>query len=184
MVKIGSTEAIRDWFNASFYNKEEIDNLFIQNNQQSLIPYNLMITGDQPEQMIKLVGQTSGKTYNICLAALIGEDMIDYKTTEQNTGIKWIDGKDIYQITINLPSLTNGQISEFTTLIDKLIYIEGIFDYINSSTQDQCRYIPCEGEISRMFWVNNSTHRLEYYGAYNDRIRANSVYITIRYTKV
>ena len=72
---VGSTEAIRDWFNASFYNKEEIDNLFIQNNQQGLIPYDLMITGDQPEQKIKLVGQTSGKTYNIYLAALMGEDM-------------------------------------------------------------------------------------------------------------
>ena len=75
MAEIGSTEAIRDWFNASFYNKEEIDNLFIQNNQQGLIPYDLTIIGDQPEQMIKLVGQTSGKTYNICLAAILGDDM-------------------------------------------------------------------------------------------------------------
>ncbi len=71
----GSTEAIRDWLNASLYNKEEIDELFIRNNQAGLIPYDLMITGDQPEQMIKLVGQTSGKTYNICLAAILGDDM-------------------------------------------------------------------------------------------------------------
>lgn len=71
----GSTEAIRDWLNASLYNKEEIDDLFIRNNQSGLIPYDLMITGDQPEQMIKLVGQTSGKTYNICLAAILGDDM-------------------------------------------------------------------------------------------------------------
>ena len=71
----GSTEAIRDWLNASLYNKEEIDDLFIRNNQSGLIPYDLMITGNQPEQMIKLVGQTSGKTYNICLAAILGDDM-------------------------------------------------------------------------------------------------------------
>lgn len=71
----GSTEAIRDWLNASLYNKEEIDDLFIRNNQSGLIPYDLMITGDQPEQMIKLVGQTSGKTYNICLTAILGDDM-------------------------------------------------------------------------------------------------------------
>ena len=68
----GSTEAIRDWLNASLYNKEEIDDLFIQNNQAGLIPYDLTITGDQPEQLIKLVGQTSGKTYNICLGGLVG----------------------------------------------------------------------------------------------------------------
>lgn len=71
----GNPEAIRDWFNASLYNKEEIDNLFIQNNQPGLIPYDLTIQGYEPEQMVKLVGQTSGKVYNLCLAALMGEDM-------------------------------------------------------------------------------------------------------------
>ena len=71
----GNVPAIRDWFNASLYNKEEIDNLFIQNNQPGLIPYDLTVQGYEPEQYVKLVGQTSGKVYNLCLAALMGEDM-------------------------------------------------------------------------------------------------------------
>ena len=92
----GSTEAIRDWLNASLYNKEEIDELFIRNNQAGLIPYDLMITGDQPEQMIKLVGQTSGKTYNICLAAILGEMAMDrFNINEYETQGKFLDGSDI-----------------------------------------------------------------------------------------
>ena len=92
----GSTEAIRDWLNASLYNKEEIDDLFIQNNQSGLIPYDLMIVGDQPEQMIKLVGQTSGKTYNICLAAILGEMAMDrFNINEYETQGKFLDGSDI-----------------------------------------------------------------------------------------
>lgn len=92
----GSTEAIRDWLNASLYNKEEIDDLFIQNNQSGLIPYDLMITGDQPEQFIKLVGQTSGKTYNICLAAILGEMAMDrFNINEHETQGKFLDGSDI-----------------------------------------------------------------------------------------
>lgn len=64
---VGSTEAIRDWFNASIYNKEEIDRFFIQNNQQDLIPYELWIKSNKPCGFVKLVGQTSGKEYTIYL---------------------------------------------------------------------------------------------------------------------
>lgn len=74
-VNVGKTEAIRDWFNASFYNKEEIANLFIEKNQSGLKAYDLTIEGDTPDQFIKLVGQTSGQVYNVCLAYLLGENM-------------------------------------------------------------------------------------------------------------
>lgn len=70
----GNMNAIRDWLNASLYNKEEIQNLFIDHNGSGLKAYDLTITGE-PEQMIKMVGQTSGRTYNVCLAAILGDDM-------------------------------------------------------------------------------------------------------------
>lgn len=52
---------------------------------------------------------------------------IDYSTTEQDTGIKWIDGKTIYQKTIDLSSFTFS--SAWTTFytdanIDYLISVE------------------------------------------------------------
>ena len=37
-----------------------------------------------------------------------GSGMIDYSTTEQKTGQKWIDGKDIYQITKSITIETSG----------------------------------------------------------------------------
>lgn len=71
---VGSTEAIRDWFNASIYNKEEIDRFFIQNNQQDLIPYELWIKSNKPCGFVKLVGKTSGKEYTVYLNPEIIED--------------------------------------------------------------------------------------------------------------
>ena len=74
--QIGDPEAIRDWWNASFYNKDEIDNYFIQNNKSGVIPYDLTFKGSVPDQYIKLVGQTSGQTYNICLASILGDTYV------------------------------------------------------------------------------------------------------------
>lgn len=37
-----------------------------------------------------------------------GGALPDYSTIEQNTGRKWIDGRDIYQKTLNIPNFTAG----------------------------------------------------------------------------
>ena len=53
---------------------------------------------------------------------------VNYSTSEQNTGLKWIDGKTIYQKTINFTVAGGGYISNPTgiTGIDTLIKHEGI----------------------------------------------------------
>lgn len=63
---------------------------------------------------------------------------IDYSTTEQNTGLKWIDGKDIYQITIqtSLPLVaTDGTMAyadiSFTG-VDSVIKLVAQFSDTNS----------------------------------------------------
>lgn len=71
---IGDIEAIRDWYNASLYNKEEIEDLFIQNDS-GLQAYDLTISNGEPERMIKMIGQTSGKVYNVCLSGILGDNM-------------------------------------------------------------------------------------------------------------
>ena len=102
----GSPEAIRDWFNASLYNKEEIDNLFIQNNQAGLIPYDLTVEGYEPDQYVKLVGKTSVKVYNLCLAALMGEDMAGFNINEFETPGKLFEELDICGWAV--PFVVNG----------------------------------------------------------------------------
>ena len=92
----GNINAIRDWLNASLYNKEEIQNLFIDHNGSGLKAYDLTITGE-PEQMIKMVGQTSGRVYNVCLAAILGDIMSDvFNINDYETPGKLLNDLNIY----------------------------------------------------------------------------------------
>jgi len=67
--------------------------------------------------------------------------IIDYSTTEQNTGRKWIDGKPIYQITFSVNiTFGSGNIKEVTSIpntpipnIDRLIDMTWIGDDIGGS---------------------------------------------------
>ena len=56
---------------------------------------------------------------------------IDYSTTEQNTGLKWIDGKDIYQITFQKTASDFSGTTSTTNLaslnVDLLIDAKGMF---------------------------------------------------------
>lgn len=54
------------------------------------------------------------------------ESAIDYSTTEQNTGLKWIDGKPIYQKTFNVSANSYADIS--TLNIDKVVSSDGIME--------------------------------------------------------
>lgn len=90
----GNLDAIRDWMNASLYNKEEIQDLFIQNNS-GLQAYDLAIINGEPEQMIKMVGQTSGKTYNVCLDCILGGLMQGFNINEYETPGTFLDEFDI-----------------------------------------------------------------------------------------
>lgn len=60
----GDIFAIRDWFNASIYNKGEIDEFFIENNDYTA--YEVTIKGE-PNSRVNITGQTSGKNYDILL---------------------------------------------------------------------------------------------------------------------
>ena len=57
---------------------------------------------------------------------------IDYSTTEQNTGVKWIDGKTIYSKTFEIQedlvatSPTTKTINLLDLSIDEIIYFKGI----------------------------------------------------------
>lgn len=67
-----------------------------------------------------------------------GGGSIDYSTTEQNTGQKWIDGKDIYQITIqtSLPLVTADGTMAYADIsftgVDSVIKLNAQFSDANS----------------------------------------------------
>lgn len=57
---------------------------------------------------------------------------VNYSETEQDSGIKWIDGKTLYQKTINfgaLPNNTTKQVNHNISNIDNICKIECIMNY-------------------------------------------------------
>ena len=103
-----------------------------------------------------------------------GGGAIDYSTTEQNTGQKWIDGKPIYQITVELSTAitinangwTNTTISK--TNIDNIVSVTA-------------------GKKNNNFWgqvmgaINSSLDYLQIGNARNTSISVD--FYTFQYTK-
>lgn len=75
---------------------------------------------------------------------------INYSTSEQNTGIKWIDGKDIYVVTIynnNIGYTQSGADLIIGTLsnVDKLLFINGLMTNSSKTFKYYLPYIDISG---------------------------------------
>lgn len=104
---------------------------------------------------------------------------LDYSTTEQNTGIKWIDGKEIYQRTFeqSVGQTLSADIDISTLDVDNIIDME-----IFGNGVSQAWY----GD----FYDSGSTRSRVYYNKASSLIsirvggsNEGTFYITIRYTK-
>lgn len=78
---------------------------------------------------VELIGDQSGHDLGLALLTDIPQT-IDYSTAEQNTGIKWIDGKDIYCRTFT-DTFTTGNliITTITPSLSNIIKAEGFIYY-------------------------------------------------------
>ena len=70
---------------------------------------------------------------------------LNYSTTEQNTGIKWIDNKDLYQITIETTTENSGAYQNIYKIPDGVNVKEINATYESSS-----------GEVITGAWVNGN----------------------------
>ena len=114
---------------------------------------------------------SSGGVYT----ALQGVSPIDYSTTEQNTGKKWIDGKPIYQIS----TLASGSdLFDVNTLsIDKLIKVEALGSDYSGYDGNKWTIEGVSSDSSRLIYWNSSSGKITYAGSY-------PIYVaTIWYTK-
>ena len=125
--------------------------------------------------------------------------MLNYSTTEQDTGRTWIDGKKIYQITIDFGALPNNNVREVTchalgkSTVDLIIDVEA-FGYSPSSVESNFLYMPLcyssggtDDNVLRKYPVNYFIKDVDGYKVikvttYYDRSGTNA-YFTIRYTK-
>lgn len=100
---------------------------------------------------------------------------IDYSTTEQNTGLKWIDGKPIYQKTFSLTFTSNFLTVDLTALsIDSVVKIDGgVCDSSGS-------FIPFGYESATSVYTSSATNM-----SVNNQYSGSkpSGYATIQYTK-
>lgn len=94
---------------------------------------------DVSEDMQSLSSQLSNK-----------QNKLDYSTEEQDTGIKWIDGKPLYQKTIIVTSIVSGAniINHNISNIDRIVNMSGTFFATNNSS-------PIPNEISDNAWSLN-----------------------------
>jgi hypothetical protein len=98
-----------------------------------------------------------------------GGDGIDYSTTEQLTGKKWIDGKDIYQLTIVLKennvnkfSYSNWEYVQALPANIDWMKMESLFErrstgYVDTMNGDSCECVPNPSTRNIYFAANQST---------------------------
>lgn len=101
-----------------------------------------------------------------------------YSTSEVNTGLKWIDGKDIYQKTVNFQAAGTGwefnSLSILASSVDKIwiheFYAMGVDEYAGI-----CSFINEESTLSLQ--IRDGYWHTRIYKIPGD------TYITVRYTK-
>ena len=111
---------------------------------------------------------------------------IDYSTSEQDTGILWIDGRHIYQKTVNVSLLANQNTNTSATLnTNANLIINGYF---------MGKFTSANVDYSVPVYYNANTEFINWYYKYSDdtltvrktnaTIGAIDVYITLQYVKV
>lgn len=138
--------------------------------------HGLDINGDQWElQDLPLTGQV----------ALLQSEVeqlkrqINYSTTEQSTGRKWIDGKPIYQISKEI-TLANGADYNVENLeIDKLTDLTGTLTHTNGNAAIIPNYVSNTNYVQ--FYLDSNHRNIRCMLAGNHNIAP--AVITIQYTK-
>ena len=104
---------------------------------------------------------------------------IDYSETEQDTGLKWIDGKTIYQKTINTGALTNNtdkHVDHNITGAGTIVKVEGVAIASGSTLS----FPICEGSSYCQPKVQSTYINLVTSGNYTGFTDS---YVTVYYTK-
>lgn len=126
----------------------------------------------------KIASQKATKTYT-------NTRLPDYSTSEQNTGRKWIDGKTIYQKTINLGGLVNNTTKTVAMGITNLSRVIGMDGYARNSYSGDTIPLPIyrnPGNSGAFIFTNDSSGNITV-GANDDRSPYTEAYITLYYTK-
>jgi len=116
---------------------------------------------------------------NINSVLLTKQNVVNYSTEEQNTGRKWIDGKQLYERTINCGELTFGTHNIETLTVEEVKFIKGFVEDINDSSYIRPLPFAADSSNSIRVDISNNILRIITYASWSG-YRA---YLTIQYTK-
>ena len=105
----------------------------------------------------------------------------DYSTTEQKTGQKWIDGKDIYRkvfVFENVVQSTATQQAHNITGLDKVVKLYGVA--ITASSIRPLPYVDDAADYQRNIYVNDTNVCIN---GYTHSAAISSAYVVLEYTK-
>lgn len=105
---------------------------------------------------------------------------IDYSTEEQDTGLKWIDKKPIYQKTVDIGALPNATVKNVAHGISNLGYCVQLFGMVKS-TNDMLILPAVATNAAYQTYVGIDGTDIKLSTAIN--LSDYSGYITVRYTK-
>lgn len=120
-----------------------------------------------------------------------GGGVVDYSTSEQDTGKKWIDGRPIYSKTIYVSTLANGANvlidSDFTPTIYDVAYVTFV-KWTYTSSGNVINVMSNRGANASNGFImvhSGTTNGLKvFYLNGGNAYPANDIYLNIEYTKV
>lgn len=112
---------------------------------------------------------------------------VSYSTAEQDTGLKWIDGKDIYQKTIEFGTMPVNEEKDVAHGISNLAFLVDIEFVVYNATSNQWRLMPAisRGNVmAQSVYGVDSQYVFVLGGQAADVDSDWSGIVTIRYTKL
>lgn len=105
------------------------------------------------------------------------KDELSYTTTEQSTGLTWIDGSEIYKKTIYVDTLPNNGVVRPNHNISSIGMVVRISGIMVNATGDQFWHIPYQ--LIDIVEVNTNTVTIQS----KFDARTYKAYVTVYYTK-
>lgn len=104
-----------------------------------------------------------------------------YSTSEQNTGVKWIDGKEIYRkvfVFENVAASTAAQQAHNITGLDKTVKLYGVA--ITDTSTRPLPYVDDAADYQRNIYVNDTNVGIN---GYTHSAAISIAYVVMEYTK-
>lgn len=126
-----------------------------------------------------------GTTTDVYAPSGGGGGSVNYSTTEQVVGT-WIDGKPLYQITVNtgqLPNNTTKNVAHGVSAIEKVVYFEGYVKRTDDAWFEPLPRIYVGNDAKAFLAIRVSTTNIILLTSSNLASVYNESFVTFRYTK-